>query len=433
MRVEADEKGIIACCLLGGIDLAIELVESVPASAFTTKSTSQAFAVLEEMAVGGLSVDSLSFVRAYASKFSGGYPGEVLAAQDNVGSQVSEFHVFKKSVLDALRRRRLKESAQRILAAADNVSIPAEKTIADAEAALLGEDIDAVRVVGSKEGLLAFTNDLERRYNLRGSKSGVVTGFYKLDDLLDGIQFSEQTIIAARPSMGKTAIALNIVHRACIMDKVPTLFVSLEMSINALLRRLVSSVASMPMHLLKSGAPGGDDRQAVKVTQANAAIHGSPIWFVDGVAGMDINRLAAIVRRCVRKHGIELVVIDYLQKIRPAARHEKRTYEVAEVSGALKALAVSTNVALLTLAQLNRDSEKDKTPRKPRLADLADSGQIERDADTVALLHRERENPDEPCQLIVAKQRDGELGLVPLRFNGQFCRFENLTNVAEEE
>ena len=149
---------------------------------------------------------------------------------------------------------------------------------------------------------------------------------------------------------------------------------------------------------------------------------------------MDCNRIAAIVRRLCRKHGIKLVVLDYLQKIKPASKQEKRTYEVGEVSGILKSLAAETGAAFLTLAQLNRESEKDKEKggRRPRLCDLADSGQIERDADTVALIHREdRSQPG--TELIIAKQRDGELGMNYLHFNGQFCRFENATPPPDTE
>ncbi|MEI6872570.1 MAG: DnaB-like helicase C-terminal domain-containing protein, partial [Verrucomicrobiota bacterium] len=131
----------------------------------------------------------------------------------------------------------------------------------------------------------------------------------------------------------------------------------------------------------------------------------------------------AAIRSNVRRFGIKLVVVDYLQKIMPSGRHEKRTYEVGEVSMKLKAVAASTGVALLCLAQLNRDTEKDKG-RPPRLADLGDSKQIEQDADVVALLDRKRGEKVGDAALVIAKQRDGECGLVPLTFNGAFCRFE---------
>jgi replicative DNA helicase len=154
---------------------------------------------------------------------------------------------------------------------------------------------------------------------------------------------------------------------------------------------------------------------------------GSPLKFMDYVRGIDVKRLCAAIRQHVRQHKTEMVLIDYLQKIRPAARHEKRTYEIAGVSEALAALARSTGVALVTLAQLNREPDKDKA-RPPRLSDLADSSQIERDADSVILIHRPKTKDDtkgEQATLIVAKQRDGETGVAKVRFNGTYCRFEN--------
>ena len=149
---------------------------------------------------------------------------------------------------------------------------------------------------------------------------------------------------------------------------------------------------------------------------------------MDSISGTDSARICATIRRMVKAHGVKLVVIDYLQKIQAVGKFEKRTYEIAQVSGALKAVAVDTNCALLTLAQLNRESEKDKAPRPPRISDLADSGQIERDADTIGLLHRNRaENGGRDALLYIPKQRDGEVGECEMYFEGKFSRFANRT------
>ena len=159
----------------------------------------------------------------------------------------------------------------------------------------------------------------------------------------------------------------------------------------------------------------------------------SPLFILEAVGGIDSSRLSATVRRMVRQHGIKFVVVDYLQKIKASSKQEKRTYEVAEVSGALKSLAVKTGAAVLALAQLNRESEKDKG-RSPRLTDLADSGQIERDGDCIALLHRDRDpNKQHEAVLYVAKQRDGEVGPVSLTFDGSRCKFTNPVNRPETD
>jgi replicative DNA helicase len=250
----------------------------------------------------------------------------------------------------------------------------------------------------------------------------VSTGFSRLDYLLDGIQYGEQTIVGARPSMGKTALGVNILMHACFVNRVPTMFVSLEMSVPALMRRMCSAWCNVSMSELRKGSYS--DETFKKFTVFRAFTAKAPMWITDGVRGLGISELCAIVRRRVRKHGIKLVVIDYLQKIRPGKREEKKTYEIGAVSSDLKALAESTGVAMITLAQLNRESEKDKG-RPPRVSDLGDSKQIEQDADTVALIHRKRDDQTGAAQLIIAKQRDGELGVVNLRFNGTYCRFEN--------
>jgi replicative DNA helicase len=158
------------------------------------------------------------------------------------------------------------------------------------------------------------------------------------------------------------------------------------------------------------------------MASASAKVAGSPIYFVSGSGVSGIATITALIRRAVRKWGVKLVLVDYLQKIHGSKAAEKKTYEIAEVSGRLKAIASDTKTAVVALAQLNRENEKDKG-RVPRLTDLADSGQIERDADLVLLLNRERNQPNGEAIIAVAKQRDGECGLVPLWYEGQFCRF----------
>lgn len=265
-----------------------------------------------------------------------------------------------------------------------------------------------------------LVQDIERRFNLQGKRSGLVTGFRGLDELTDGLQFGEQTIIGARPSIGKTALACNFIERVGLRDNHFSAFVTLEMSPAAICRRLLSSFASIPMSKLRTGRLAESEFTAI--SKFNTMLEASPLRVIDGVAGLNIQQVCTAIRRLHQSQPLKFVVIDYLQKIRPVNRYEKRTYDVGEVSGLLRSLAIETGAAFVTLAQLSRESEKEKG-RPPRLSDLADSGQIERDADCVGLLHRDRTTAE--AMLIVAKQRDGEIGTVSLNFNGQFCRFEN--------
>jgi replicative DNA helicase len=265
-------------------------------------------------------------------------------------------------------------------------------------------------------------DDLEWRSNLNGARSGLSTGFVELDNMLDGLQLGEMVVIGARPSIGKTAIGINIIHRVAVVEKIPSLFISLEMSSKALMRRVLSSSHDISMSSIRRGRfTEGEFKSVAKHNNTHLE---RQMFIIEAISGLDINRLCASARGLVRRHGIKLIVVDYLQKVKPSRSLEKRTYEVAEVSGALKALAVATNTAVVALAQLNRESEKSKSGI-PHMSDLGDSGQIERDADVVALLHRDKNDPTGKTTLIVAKQRDGETGMVDLKFNGPFARFEN--------
>ncbi len=353
---------------------------------------------------------------------AGGLP-YIASLPDNVPSASNLGYYLDILVEKHLRRRLLQASRQTADAANGERDIYA--AIADLTSSLTDIGGDEGDTLTAKDCTLRVIDDLQRRFDLKGKPSGLVTGFNRFDDLTDGLQLGEQTIIAARPSMGKTAIGVNIVERVCIRDQIPTVFVTLEMSPAALMKRLLSSWGNITMNSLRNGK--FTQGEFTKFAAFTALVKQRPLWIVDAVSGMDANRIAAIVRRLCRKHGIKLVVLDYLQKIKPASKQEKRTYEVGEVSGILKSLAVETGAAFLTLAQLNRESEKDKEKggRRPRLCDLADSGQIERDADTVAMIHRERDQP--ATELIIGKQRDGELGIAHLHFNGPHCRFENAT------
>lgn len=280
-------------------------------------------------------------------------------------------------------------------------------------------------VLNQAQAVSAFTTDMERRIECHatGKRSGLETPWIDLDKKTDGLQFGEQFIVGARPSMGKTAIATNLIEHVCLKNKVPSVFVTLEMSPAAICRRIASSNLKISMGDLKSGFIGEGDYE--KLNSFCILIKKSPLYFVDGVSGMTDVQICAELRRLKRKHDIQFAVIDYLQKIKGSSHEEKKTYEVGGVSSALKAVAKELNIALVTLAQLNRENEKDKG-RMPRTSDLADSKQIEADADVIALLHRPRTTDEHiETSLIITKQRDGEIGSIDLIFTGKHCRFDS--------
>jgi replicative DNA helicase len=280
--------------------------------------------------------------------------------------------------------------------------------------------------ITSKECAERFVDDFRSRVDLNGQPSGIHTGLCDYDRFTDGLQLGEQVIIGARPSQGKTALGLTLINNICLQRGVPALFISLEMTIEALMRRLIAINQRIGMRALRTGQLNSDDVR--KVPSFVSAFKDKPLTILDYSTGAGANMVSAAISKAAG-NGAKLVVIDYLQKIKAATKNEKRTYEVAEVSGILRAAAVKNKVAMVTLAQLNREPDKggkNGKPRLPRISDLSDSAQIERDADVIGLLHRESmESP--ASYLYIGKSRDGECGLCSLHFNGIYCQFTNGT------
>lgn len=331
--------------------------------------------------------------------------------------------------LDECRDALLKRKAGAIAAeSADLVAGDAsgEETLLKMSARAI-EAVDSVSQKESAHGIILasrFTADLEKRKELAdsGKRSGIVTGIKELDSMMDGLQFGDQHIIGARPGTGKTAFGICLVNEITLNQSIPSLVVSCEMSTEALMMRLCSVHTGVPLASLKRGHYTGGEMG--RIIAFNAKLSKCPLYVVDAISGMTGQEAAGAIRQHARKHGVKFVLVDYLQKLKADTKSEKRTYEIADVSGSLRAASVATGAALVTLAQVNRDSDKGTEPRMPRASDLADSGQIERDADAILLLHRDRVEKSK-AMLILAKQRDSETGDIPLYFNGPLTRFEN--------
>jgi replicative DNA helicase len=417
------EVAIIGCCLLGGLQTASDAVEGgLDAICFDGECQDSA-RVIKTLVGENRAIDLLSFCNAWRKvQGSKPVPAKILASMDSVPSASNLPH-YLAEVADAYQRRQLILKADEILTRAQDPTCDVQSLSIDLANTVQG-DSKAVGSMGPKEIAGAMVDEVQRRYNLKGSITGLGTGFPFLDKCTDGLQFGEQTIIGARPSMGKTALGLNIIESVCIKRHIPSLFVSLEMSPSALSRRLFSSHENIHMGDVKSG--NLTERDFNKLASFNQKLSKAPFHILDFVRQSgDITRIASAIRTVCAREKIQLVVIDYLQKIKAATKNEKKTYEVGEVSGILKALAAKTGAAFVTLAQLNRETDKDKE-RLPRLGDLADSGQIERDGDLVIFIHRDKDDQSKDGALVIAKQRDGEIGLVPVRFRGEYCRFEEV-------
>jgi len=419
---EEDEFGLIGSCISGGSDVCFEAFADVPSEAIQNDQLSATYEVLKSIVHQSKPVNMAELMKEWKkTRPADSVPFETWNRCDELCPSPASYSMFAKSVLEAHHRRKLRFAGDRLIRESAVVTLSVDQIVSNAEAGLSVEvSKDAVQT--SKSVVNRFIDSTQERFNRKGQLSGVTSGFHYLDKMTDGFQLGELAILAARPSIGKTAMAIAIAEAATVRSKVPTLFISLEMSDESIVRRMVSSVGSVPMQDIKTGEMTEAGFRSMSV--ANSKIAASPLHFASGSSVSNIASITALIRRSVRKWGIKLVIIDYLQKIHGSKAAEKKTYEIAEVSGKLKSVAVDTKTAIVALAQLNRENEKDKG-RAPKLTDLADSGQIERDADLVLLLNRDRNQPKGEAIIVVAKQRDGECGVVKLWYDGQFCRFSD--------
>ena len=267
---------------------------------------------------------------------------------------------------------------------------------------------------------------LEKIFREGKSITGISTGYGELDKLLSGLQPSELIILAARPSQGKTALALNLAENIGIRGGLPVAVFSLEMSKESLLQRLVASVAQVDAHKFRSGHLSREDWK--RMTEALSKIASSPLW-VDDAGSNSVLEIGAKARRLKRDKGLALLVIDYLQLITGRGRFNSRQEEVASISRGLKGLAKELQIPVLVLSQLTRAPERDE--RGPQLSDLRESGAIEQDADVVMFIYRPNffnlnASPEERdmADILIAKQRNGPTDKVKFVFRSRLTRFE---------
>ncbi|OGA18415.1 MAG: replicative DNA helicase [Betaproteobacteria bacterium RIFCSPLOWO2_02_FULL_66_14] len=278
--------------------------------------------------------------------------------------------------------------------------------------------------------VLERIDDLYHRGNA-SSVTGIPTGFIDLDEKTAGLQSGDLIIIAGRPSMGKTALALNIAEHVAVDNGLPVAIFSMEMSGTQLAARILGSIAHVDQHKMRTGRLTDDEWQ--RLSHAMGRLHETPI-FVDETAALNSLELRARARRLRRQCGkLGLVVVDYLQLMSASSQGENRATEISEISRSLKALAKELEAPVIALSQLSRAVEG-RNDRRPMMSDLRESGAIEQDADVIFFIYRDEVYfPDKPesrgrAEVIIGKQRNGPIGRVDLTFLGQYTRFENLAN-----
>ncbi|MBX3019288.1 MAG: replicative DNA helicase [Bdellovibrionaceae bacterium] len=290
----------------------------------------------------------------------------------------------------------------------------------------LGEARQTEGLVSPMELVKQSIKEIEERFKKKAAVTGLGSGFTGLDKMTSGFNPGELLILAARPSMGKTAFSLNIAQHIALRLKKTVAYFSLEMSKEAVMMRLLASEARVNMGELKTGQIS--DSAWPKLIDAAGRLSEAPL-FIDDTSGISPFEVRSRCRRLKAQHGLDCIMIDYLQIMKLKEKVDSREREVAEISGTLKAIAKELRVPVIALAQLNRGVES-RTEKKPMLSDLRESGSIEQDADVIMMLYREEyyDKSDEKkghAEVIIGKQRNGPTGTVALRFDGQFGRFRD--------
>jgi len=309
----------------------------------------------------------------------------------------------------------------------------AEELINDAEARVFAISEQGAR---GRQGFVEIrpliAQVVERIDQLHSNPSeitGLATGYTDLDRMTSGLQPGDLVIVAGRPSMGKTALALNIAEHLCLVERLPVAVFSMEMSGTQLVTRMIGSVAKVDQLKVRTGRIA--DEEWPRLTDAWGRLNEAPL-FIDESPALNALELRARARRLHRQvggPGLGLIVIDYLQLMSATSHGENRATEISEISRSLKALAKELSVPVIALSQLNRSLEQ-RPNKRPVMSDLRESGAIEQDADVIFFIYRDEVyNPDSPdkgvAEIIIGKQRNGPIGTIKLTFQGQFTRFEN--------
>ena len=284
-----------------------------------------------------------------------------------------------------------------------------------------------------KEVIKDSIETIDTLYQKKAHVTGIATGFSDFDSLTAGLHRSDLIVFAGRPSMGKSAFITSIAEHVGLIEKVPLVIFSLEMSKEQLVQRMLCSHARVNAHNVRTGFLSQGDWP--RLTNAAGKLSEAPI-FIDDTAGLSVMELRAKSRRLKSQHNIQLIIVDYLQLMQGLPGSENRQQEISEISRSLKALARELNVPLIAVSQLSRAVES-RQDHRPQLSDLRESGAIEQDADLVGLLLREEYyNPTEEnrgiTEIIIGKQRNGPVGSLKLTFIKEYARFENLAMVGEE-
>lgn len=412
-----------------------EVAESIQAEDFYKPAHKKIFKIIQELNHKNHPADLVTVSNALLEKSEldqvGGpaYLAELLESTPSIANITTHAQI----VSDKATTRRLISVGQKI---ADQgygqefEDIQEYVDTAEAEVYNVAQKTVSQGLTGAGELVKSSLQKLEELYGKKDEVTGVPSGFIELDDMTSGFQPGEITIIAARPSMGKTAFSLNLTLHACMKEKKKIAYFSVEMAKEQMMIRMLSVASKIPLGNLRNG--NISEKDWPKLINTAAALSEAPIY-IDDTSGISPYEIRSKLRRMKSKVGVDMVVVDYLQLMSLKQKVDSREREVAEISKTLKAIAKEFKVPVLALAQLNRGVEG-RTDRRPMLSDLRESGSIEQDADIIMMLFREdyydRDNPDIKglAEVIIGKQRNGPTGTVKLKWVPEYGIFENLSH-----
>ncbi|MDR1590416.1 MAG: replicative DNA helicase [Puniceicoccales bacterium] len=433
--IECEQALLAGCIIDGGQDSITSCIqEKITSDSFYLPAHSLIYSALLELYSANTAINELIVAEKLAThgeleKVGGHEYINAIANRIDTPAQL-KYYIERIRDLDLIRK---------IIAVA-NTSIEsayagvedAKQFLDDVEKSILA--ISGNRIADTITHIKKLMDDaanlINRMHKHRGEVTGVASGFIDLDRLTYGFHPGEMIVIAARPSMGKTSLALNIAEHATASktSSVPTLFFSLEMSAEQLAMRMLCSRSGTNITKLRNGFAPREELANISAT-ANE-LKTIPLW-IDESSGISITEMRAKARRMCNKHKLGLIIIDYLQLLASRDPKTPREQQISEISRGIKAMARELALPVIVLSQLNREAEKEK--RQPRLSDLRESGAIEQDADIVLMLAKRKDSDDNqevlldiiPRDLIIAKQRNGPIGIVPLAFRKSLTRFEN--------
>jgi len=429
------EQGVLGSVLLDN-DVLHEVVPILTVEDFYRDTHQILYRVIRDLYDLGKAIDAITLADELTRRDEIDAVGgvEFIAEVVNSVPHAANAKYYADIVRQKSISRKLIDSANEILKEGYSNNFTAEQLLEGAERRIftIAEDQTKGDTVELRDVVIKAMDRIIARSESRHPVTGVATGYFDLDDMTGGFQQDQLIILAARPSMGKTAFALNICDHASVVMKQPVLFVSLEMGQLELAERLICARSRVDGHKLRTGQNMGT-REISQLSKGYDELRTAPL-FIDDTPARNMLQITANARRLKMRSDLGMIMVDYIQLIDSEDSRDSRQEQIAKISRRLKTLARELHIPVVALSQLNRGVEN-REDRRPRMADLRESGAIEQDADMVLLLHRpDYYDPnDQPgiAELIIAKNRNGATGSVKMTFMKNFTKFENLANIAE--